>query len=268
MVVKLMTTAVCWDMDANVSASFAHAAPKDLFYFCPCCLEEVVAAISILGNFYFRALNSHKPRCVNEKAPSHASAFPGVSAPRPAYIAPPLIPSHLGKLSTRRKNAKPTVTEMQALASSLQASTSAVIHPGTLAEVVEAWSAMTVNVRQRTSLSIAGQQLTYFDAFAQLTAAQKNIASLGCDRLITHAQATVSLLDNVVLVVTWLKFDTQNKPVPIRVKMKRSDPVANQLAKGQHVRLFLHGPAPVLNAQQKYFEMQNISEYLGFIVMT
>lgn len=68
MVVKLMTTAACWDMDANVSASFAHAAPKDLFYFCPCCLEEVVAAISILGNFYFRALNSHKPRCVNEKA--------------------------------------------------------------------------------------------------------------------------------------------------------------------------------------------------------
>lgn len=261
---ELMTTAVCWDMDANTSASFAHSA-RDLFYFCPCCLNEVAASISTIGNYFFFALNSHKPGCDNEKEKSHASAVPGLSRPKPAALPALHVPSHLGKLATRRKRSKPSVDEMEALIERVTAAP-AVIHLGTLAEVVDAWSSMSVSDRHQTPLTIAGQPLNYSDAFAQLSPTQKDPALLGCDRLVTHAKATVRVLSHVILVVTWLKFTTQNKPVPIRAKVKLTDPAAGHLTEGQHVTLFLHGPVPTLNAAQTYFEMQHATEYLGAVV--
>lgn len=260
---ELMTVAVCWDMDAKVSASFAHS-DRELFYFCDCCLEEVVASISKRNNFFFKALNSHEPGCAHEKEKTQASDVPVQLTPRPAHIAPPLIPSHLGKLAKRRKGAKPSQMQKQALVA--QVSKAPAMHPGTLAEVVDAWSAMSVSKHQQVPLSIAGQQLTYFDAFAQMNAFQKNIALLGCDQKVMYAQATATVLDKAILVVTWLKFETANKPVPIRVKIKPNDPVAEGWTSGQHVRLFLHGPVPTLNAQQTYYEMQPSTDYSGFIV--
>ncbi|WP_139114069.1 hypothetical protein [Pseudomonas sp. 58 R 3] len=260
---ELMTEAVCWDMDAKVSARFAHS-DRALFYFCECCLEEVVASISQRDNFFFKALNSHKPGCAHEKEKTQASDVPVQLTPRTAHIAPPLIPSHLGKLTKRRKSAKPSQAQMQALVA--QVSEAPAMHPGTLAEVVDAWSAMSVSQRHRAPLSIAGRQLAYFDAFAQMNASQKNIALLECDQKVIYAQATATVLDKAILVVTWLKFETANKPVPIRVKIKPTDPVAEGWTSGQHVRLFLHGPVPALNAQQTHFEMQPSTDYSGFIV--
>ena len=263
MAVKLMTSAVCWDMDANVSAGFAHTA-KELFYFCPCCLEEVAASISSLDNFFFLALNSHQKGCVNEKAKSQQSPVPGLKKSGPAASPLLLIPTHLGKLAKRRKSAKPSTAEMRALVARVEDARP--MHPGTLAEVVDAWSSMSTSARHETPLSIAGQHLSYFDAFTQLSSTQKDITLLGCDRIITFAPATVSVLSHVVLVVTWLKFDTQNKLVPIRAKMKPTDPAAAQLTHGQKVKIFLHGPVPTLNAEQTYYEMAPATAYSGFIV--
>ncbi|WP_338568350.1 hypothetical protein V6L78_18900 [Pseudomonas canadensis] len=263
MAVELMTSAVCWDMDANVSAAFAHTA-KELFYFCPCCLREVAASVSTLGNFFFLALNSHQRGCANEKAKPQDSGVTGVQKSGPAASPQALIPTHLGKLGKRRKSAKPSTAEMQALVARVEDARP--MHPGTLAEVVDAWSSMTTSERHQTPLSIAGQQLSYFDAFAQLSPTQKDTTLLECDRVITFAPATVSVLSHVVLVVTWLKFETQNKPVPIRAKMKSTDPAAAQLTNGQKVKLFLHGPAPTLNAQQTYYEMSLATAYSGSVV--
>lgn len=75
-----------------------------------------------------------------------------------------------------------------------------------------------------------------------------------------------SVLSHVILVVTLLKFTTPNKPVPIRAKFKRTDPAAVLLTEGQHVTLFLHGPAPTLNTAQTYVEMQQATEYFGAVV--
>lgn len=264
MAVELMTSAVCWDMDANVSAAFAHTA-KELFYFCPCCLRKVAASVSTLGNFFFMAPDSHKEGCVNEKAKPQPSAIAGVQTSGPAASPQALIPTHLGKPAKRRKPADPSPAEMEALVLRVQADWPML--PGTLAEVVDAWSSMTTSARHQTPLSIAGQQLSYFDAFTQLSSTQKDITLLGCDRIITFAPATVSVLTHAVLVATWFKFDTQNKPVPIRAKMKPTDPAAAQLTNGQKVKLFLHGPAPTLNAQQTYFEMAHATAYSGFVVI-
>lgn len=263
MAAELMTTAVCWDMDMKVSARFARD-NKDFFYFCPDCLEKVDAKISERGNFFFRAPNKHQEGCANEKAQSDDSAVSGERRREPAYVPPPLTPSHLGKIALPRKKKQPSPNEMRELVNKIKAAP--VLNPGTLAEVVDAWSSMTASERHQTPLSIAGQLLNYFTAFAEINPFVKNVSSLGCKQVITYTQATISFSSRGALVVTWRKFSTQNKPVPIRAEMAVSDPAVKGLTKGQHVKLFLHGPAPTLNADQTYFEMQNANEYSGFIV--
>ncbi|WP_460158799.1 hypothetical protein [Pseudomonas sp. S3_E11] len=56
---ELMVSAVCWEMDAAVSASFAHAVKvtEEFLFFCPECLVDVVASISTKKNFFFGHLN-------------------------------------------------------------------------------------------------------------------------------------------------------------------------------------------------------------------
>ncbi len=120
MTVELMTTAVCWDSEENVSAKFAHHYSKGFFYFCPECFVRVVGAKSILDNFFFKAPQSHLQRCINAKASSTNANASGTSTPRPAYVPPPFIPSHLGMYKLKRKGTKPTDIQMQSLVSKVK----------------------------------------------------------------------------------------------------------------------------------------------------
>ena len=63
---ELMTTAVCWEVGANVSAEYAKD-NSTFYYFCPeqNCLEKVVPAQR--NNKFFRAPNRHVTGCKNEK---------------------------------------------------------------------------------------------------------------------------------------------------------------------------------------------------------
>ncbi|MGE8100337.1 hypothetical protein [Pseudomonas fluorescens] len=260
---ELMTTAVCWEMDANASVSFAYTA-RDLFYFCPNprCLVEVVPAK--INNVFFRAPESHVSGCINEKKKTTASSIPVVPMQRHSPPPPQIIPSHLGAIAKGHKATKPTLAQMRSLAMQIQAAPA--LHPGTLREVVDAWWLMSKIDRRQCPLHIAARALTYFDAFGQFGVASRDIASLECERIIAFGQASVTLFKNTFSVTTWRKFNAGGKSLPIKVRVRSGDPDFAYLAPGQHVTLFLHGVTPAPDSQQKYFEMQTSNAYNGFVI--
>lgn len=260
---ELMTAAVCWEMNASVSVSFAHTA-KDLFYFCPdpCCLVEVVPAKKV--NYFFRAPQSHVPGCVNEKKKTTESPLPRMAQSRPLSLPPQIIPSHLGVLPKRRKSIRPSREEMHSLA--MQVRSTPVLYPGTLHEVIDAWNSMNTTERHQQSLQIAGHARTYFDAFVPFSGAKGQLAALKYDHLIAFGLASVSYYLDSFYVATLSRFDVDNEFVPIRVRVRPDDPDYKKLKHGQKVMLFLHGTVTAISRQGKYVEVQRGDEYSGFII--
>ena len=260
---ELMTTAVCWEMGANVSVSLAYSA-KDLFYFCPDprCLVEVVPAK--INNVFFRAPESHVSGCRNEKKKTTASSVLVVPTQRHSLLPPPVIPSHLGAISKGHKARKPTLAQMHSLATQIKDAPA--LHPGTLREVVDAWWLMSRIERRQCPLHIAARALTYSDAFGEFGVASKDVASLGCERIITFGQASVTSYKNTFTVTTWRKFNAGDKRLPIKIRVRSDDPDFASLAPGQHVTLFLHGAPPTLDSLRKCFEMQTSNAYDGFVI--
>ena len=99
---ELMTTAVCWEVGANVSAEYGKD-NSTFYYFCPerNCLEKVVPAQR--NNKFFKAPNRHVTGCKNEKESSENSNVQGEQKKVAMAVPPPIIPSHLGAIPTTKK---------------------------------------------------------------------------------------------------------------------------------------------------------------------
>ncbi|OMQ29735.1 hypothetical protein [Pseudomonas putida] len=261
---ELMVSAICWEMDAAVSASFAHAAPKTdgLLFFCPDCLVDVAASISKKQNFFFKAPTLHKPGCDNEKRQSK-STLAGDPAKQPSANPETIIPSHLGELPKRRKQKKPSMSERQALAESIQPCV--ILHPGTLREVVDAWFTMTMSERKEYLLTVSGTQMTYYDAFAFLNSGG-DISSLGCAETVVVGSASVNEHGDFY-VTTRSKFKNGEQMLPIKARVLSSNPDFNLLKDGRKdVHIFLHGATPILNSWGKYFHPPAATLYTGFVI--
>lgn len=100
---ELMTTAVCWEVGANVSAEYAKDNSTS-YYFCPeqNCLEKVVPAQR--NNKFFRAPNRHVTGCKNQKESIENSNVQGEQKKVSMAVAPTIIPSHLGAVPTTKKS--------------------------------------------------------------------------------------------------------------------------------------------------------------------
>lgn len=261
---ELMTAAVCWDMDSCVSVNFAYSA-KDLFYFCPdpSCLAEVVPVQ--INNTFFRAPKSHVSGCINEKKTTTPSSVPVAPKSRHSPLPPQIVPSHLGTIAKKRKATKPSRHEMSSLAQKIQKN-SVPQHPGTLREVVDAWWLMDANAHPQQPLHIAAQDLTYSSAFGSIGNPTGDISLLNCARIILKGSASVNFFNGSYYAVTGFKFKFGDKSLPIRVRVKSDNPEFHKLANVKSVELFLHGAIPVINGQERYFEIQSNDDYTGFVI--
>lgn len=262
---ELMVSAICWEMDAAVSASFAHAIPKtdDLLFFCPDCLVDVTASISINKNCFFKAPSLHRPGCSNEKRQSKSSGA-GDPTKWPSANPDVIIPSHLGELPKRRRKQKPSMSERQALAKSVQPGV--ILHPGTLREVVDAWFTMTMSDRKKYPLTVGVAQLNYYDAFAFLSAGG-DISSLGCGGVVVVASATSNKFGGSFYVTTRGRFQVGEQMLPIKARVRSNDPDFKLLEDGRkEVQIFLHGAPPALNSEGKYFHPPAVTPYTGFVI--
>lgn len=260
---ELMTTAVCWDLGANVSAEFAKD-NSTFYYFCPepNCLEKVVPAQR--NNKFFRAPNRHVRGCKNEKESTENSNIQGEQKKVAMAVAPTIIPSHLGAVPTTKKKAMPTQAQMLALAQQVQSSPA--IHPGTLQEVVDAWRVLSMNERVEHQLHIENEPFNYFDAFVPLSHAGEDINSVNWNNAIVFGTASVELFNGSFYIKTFRKFSSGASRVQIRVRVSSSEPYFNLLVDGKKVTLFLRTSTPTIDARNKFFEIQPSTLYSGFAI--
>ncbi|KJZ33764.1 hypothetical protein [Pseudomonas fluorescens] len=263
MIDELMTTAVCWDMKANVSVEFAHTA-EYFFYFCPdlICLERVVPVVR--KNYFFRAPQAHAPGCHYEKKRVEASSVPGVPKQRESLLPPSIIPSHLGKISPPRQRKLPSKSEMRSL--SEQIKTEPPLHPGTLQEVIDSWLAMSTAVRSEHPLVINGRTLDYFTAFSAFNSAKDDPSLLVNRQTIAFGMATVSHFINDFYITSRCKFLVGEQYLPIKIRVRPGDPDFDSLADKQNVLLFIYGNIALHSAERKWVEMQRPDAYSGFVI--
>ncbi|QBZ89317.1 hypothetical protein EPZ47_11565 [Pseudomonas viciae] len=263
---ELMVSAVCWEMDAAVSASFAHAVKvtEEFLFFCPECLVDVVASISTKKNFFFRAPKLHRLGCKNEKRQSDSTLPARYPVNRTSPDPEPIIPSHLGDLPKRRKKKKPSMPERQTLAKSIQPG--AVLHPGTLREVVDAWFTMNIDHRKHCLLTVGSTQMTYYDAFALLSSGG-DISTLGCAVNVVFGSASVNKYGDSFYVTTRSKFKFGEQMLPIKARVRPSDPDFDLLKDGRKsVQIFAHGSTPIPDSQIRYFHPPAATRYTGFVI--
>ncbi|WP_207266707.1 hypothetical protein [Pseudomonas sp. GW101-3H06] len=260
---ELMTTAVCWEVGANVSAEYAKD-NSTFYYFCPepNCLEKVVPAQR--NNKFFRAPNRHVTGCKNEKESIENSNVQGEQKKVAMAVAPTIIPSHLGAVPTTKKKAMPTRAQMLALAQQVQSSPA--IHPGTLQEVVDAWRILSMSERVEHQLHIENSQFNYFDAFVPLGHAGEDINSVSWNSSIVFGAASVDLFNGSFYIKTFRKFYSDANRAQIRVRVRSSEPYFNLLVDGQKVTLFLRTTMPTIDARNKFFEIQPSTLYSGFAI--
>lgn len=263
MITELMTTAVCWDMEDNVSAEYAHC-NKELYYFCPepNCLEEV-KAVKKTNNF-FRAPNRHVAGCANEKESTESSPIPGEQRKIAPAVQPTIIPSHLGGVPALRKKATPNREEMLKLAEKVKSSPA--IHPGTLQDVVDAWKNLRMDDRRNHRLHINNQASNYFDAFVPLSHATANLSSTNWSSTILFGTATVEFFNGSFYIKTFSKLINGNIKAPLRVRVRPGQSYFDLLKDDETITLFIHSPIPTLEAKRRFFEIQASTQYTGFAI--
>ncbi|WP_032656907.1 hypothetical protein [Pseudomonas syringae] len=262
---ELMVSAICWEMDAVVSASFAHSVKmtEDFLLFCPECFVDVAATISTKENYFFRAPGLHRPGCKNEKRQSDSTLPARYPVERTPADPEPVIPSHLGDLPRPFKRNKPSMVERQALAKAIQPG--AVLHPGTLREVVEAWSVMSVSDRKLRSLTVSGTKMPYYDAFAFLSSGG-DISALECGDKVIVGSATSNRFGDFY-VTTRSKFKLGDQMLPIKARVRPGDPDFQLLDGGKKdLQIFLHGATPTLQIGKSYFHPPAATAYTGFVI--
>lgn len=259
----LMTTAVCWEVGANVSVEYAKD-NSTFYYFCsePNCLEKVVPAQR--NNKFFKALKRHVAGCVNEKEITESSSVPGEKRKVAQAMAPTIIPSHLGAVPASKKKATPTRVQMLALAQQVQSAPA--IHPGTLQEVVDAWQTMNMNDRHQHHLHIENQPSNYFDTFIPLSDVEEDITSVKWSSTIAFGVASVDFFNGSFYIKTFNKFASDTNRAPIRVRVRTNEPYFARLKHGAKVTLFLHATTPTIDTRGKFYEIPPSTLYSGFAI--
>lgn len=259
---ELMISAICWELQGNVSVEFAHE--NDLYFFCPDqrCLAEVIPAKK--KNYFFRAPQSHASGCQNEKKKTESGSLSGVRKQFAADEPVSVVPSHLGKLPKQDKKSRPSVEQMRTLA--IQVRTSPIQHPGTLEEVIDAWHRMSINKRHSTSLDIGGQALNYFSAFAAFSALTDDVDKLTTGLHIAFGDAKVNLFKGDYYVKSLCKFKDHTPAKPLIFRVRQGHSLFNELKDGQTVSLFVRGPVSIRSAERNSVDLQCRDAYSGIVV--
>ena len=244
---ELLTTALCWDLQAKVSVEYARTRSR-LIYYCaePDCVADLSTAKR--DNLYFYAEKRHKVGCKNDTERVEEPVVPGVPKPRPSIVPERPIPTILGNWPALARRRPPSAEERRALAVRLEAEP--VLEPGTLEEVVNAWVALSGDKeRQSYPLRIGNINLDYKSAFSFLAYANSDISHLECQNRVIFGAATVSDWQGFVFVNTLKKFGHKDKKIPLRLKTNSNNLLPEYLAGliKREVTLFWHGEIPVLS---------------------
>ncbi len=107
---ELLTTALCWELQAKVSVEYARTRSRLMYY---CAVPDCVATLSTAQrhNLYFRAENRHKHGCANDTEKAEEPEVPGVSKPRSSVVPERPIPTVLGNATTPERRWSPTAEE-------------------------------------------------------------------------------------------------------------------------------------------------------------
>lgn len=267
---ELMTEALCWELERMITAEYAQSvkATENWVFYCPheICLTSVHARAR--KNTYFAARPRHVSGCPDEAPSSEPSTIPGDPKRKPVQLKEQPIPNLLGYLPPlRQKSRAPTKEELLQLSRSVQHTPA--LHPGTLEEVVDAWTWIAPQERDQQALTIGNQELTYKSAFSFLGRASADISSLDHYGQIMYGAATVERWKQWILVKTLKKFSAGEKAVPLRLPVKE-DIAPSWLTAliDQPATIFWHGVSPTLNMKKDAyrFEVDFDLRHAGFTV--
>lgn len=254
---ELMTQAIAWELDARISANFAHvlaSSNRALNCFCPheICLVPVSPARK--KNSYFIAPGRHKPGCPNESNISGAAA----GGNKQSYCSPPIInsvPSVLGRISLIPKKSKmPTRDELIQLSQS--AAISPMVNPGTLEEVVVARRNMDYKQRALSPLCINGVWNDYNCGFVHVSSVEGNMNHPYFLSKIVFGMAQVQKWDHYVAVIFLGSFMFEGRCLPLRVLFPvKSCPEHLIEWVGCKIQFFISGVMPVLAKSKKALEL-------------
>lgn len=254
---ELMTEALCWELETKITAEYARAARAtgDFAFYCPheVCLAKVHAQTK--RNTYFCASKRHVPGCPNEASSTEPSLHSGPPKPRPAQVQKTLIPNLLGpQPGLKPKSRAPTQAELLQLSRAVREAPA--LHPGTLAEVVDAWMQMPSKERGLHALTIGNHKLTYESAFTFARDLRRpcDITSLQPDARVIFGVASVWIWEHLVLIESSKKFSVDGTEVPLRLRVNLAEAPAwlTDLDR-KTVTLFWHGESPKLSAKKNSF---------------
>lgn len=265
---ELMTEALCWDLQAKITADYAHAAKTSFELSCYCPYDVCLAPVSAkrLTNAFFLAPGRHVAGCPNEARSSEPSMNPGPPMPKPRETPVKRIPNLLGPGPTIKspRNA-PTIDELRQLAAKVRALPA--IFPGTLEHVVDAWANLPPGERASHPLKVGGQDLNYDTAFTFLATAAEKIDSLRFDTRIIYGAATVVALDYCYMIETRKRFSSETGKLPLRLISKKRSTVPAYLPDlvNQTATLFCHGVTPQLAEKKNAirFDVDADTPYAG-----
>ncbi|WP_228933821.1 hypothetical protein [Paraburkholderia saeva] len=257
---ELMTEALCWELETKITAEYARAAKAtgDFAFYCPheICLAKVHARTK--RNTYFCAKKRHISGCPNEGRSTESSLHPGTPKPRPAQIPKTPIPNLLGpQPALKPKSQAPTQAELLQLSRAVREVPA--LHPGTLAEVVDAWMQMPSKERGMQALTIGNYTQTYESAFTFVRDLRRpyDITTLGLDARVVFGAATVRTWGHLVLIESSKKFSVEATEVPLRLSVKLAEaPSWLTDFVGQTVTLFWHGVSPELTSKKNGFRFK------------
>ncbi|HKU28818.1 MAG TPA: hypothetical protein VJQ54_25325 [Candidatus Sulfotelmatobacter sp.] len=133
------------------------------------------------------------------------------------------------------------------------------LHPGTLAEVVDAWMQMHPKERGLQALTIGNHDLTYESAFTFVRDLRRPCAidTLKPDARIIFGVSTVRTWEHLVLIESSKKFSVDATEVPLRLSVKLAEaPAWLTDFVGQTVTLFWHGVSPELASNKNGFRFK------------
>ncbi|WP_230460946.1 hypothetical protein [Burkholderia ubonensis] len=268
---ELMTEALCWQLESKVTAEYVYAARMTYEFNCYCpheaCLARVYPKQRV--NTYFYAPDRHAAGCPNEARSTESSLNPGSPKPRPADVPARPIPTVLGPGPTiKQKSRAPTKDELLQLAAIVRALPA--LHPGTLEEVIDAWTRMTPSERAVQPLAVANRNLTYATAFTFLGNAPDDIGSLNVHERIVFGAATVVELDHCYLIESRKKFQHEAKKFPLRMVLKKRNVAPDYLPElvDKKATLFWHGVAAEFDDKGNVFRAvgDSGSPYTGILL--
>jgi len=257
---ELLTTALCWELQAKVSVEYARTKKRFMYY---CAEPDCVATLSTAQrhNLYFYAEDRHKTGCKNDTERSEEPELPGMSKPRQSVVPERPIPTIFGNGPTPERRRSPTAEERRALAVKLEAEP--VLEPGTLEEVVSAWSALSSDEERHSHpLRIRNLELTYKSAFSFLAYADPDVSRLDCQNKIIFGAAKVSDWQGFIFVNTLKKFVCEDKKISLRLQTNSNNMLPEYLTNlvNREVTLFWHGDIPIISKSKVAYDFASVRE--------